>query len=112
MPTRINHRSGSAIAAPMVAPWTQSRTADPTTAVDILYLAELVPVVRARFGLDADFPDDAVLASLRSIAVHSDSRERWQAAFRSTLGRWMAQNGRDLNTSLNITLGLLPRPTS
>lgn len=82
------------------------------SALDILHLAELIPVIRQRFGLDDTYPDDAVLASLRSIAAHSGSRERWQAAFRSNLGHWLGQRGTDLNTSLNTLVGLLPRPTS
>ena len=79
---------------------------------DILHLAELVPVVRARFGLGDDFADDAILNSLRVIAATSDQRQRWLAAFNSNLGRSLASDGRDLNTALSALVALVPRPTS
>lgn len=81
-------------------------------ALDILHLAELVPVVRERFGLPEQFADDAVLVSLQGIARHSHPRERWRAAFNSNLGSWLASAGCDLNTALNTLLALIPRPTS
>ena len=80
--------------------------------LDILHLAELVPVVRARFGLGDDFTDDAILSSLRVIAATSDQRQRWLAAFNSNLGRSLATDGRDLNTALSALIALVPRPTS
>lgn len=86
----------------------QSAVATP----NILHLAELVPVVRDRFDLDPAFADDAILASLRSIAAHGQPRERWRAAFDSNLGQVLSREGRDLNSALNTLLALLPRPTS
>ena len=83
-----------------------------TSPLDILHLAELVPVVRARFGLGDDFTDDAILSSLRVIAATSDQRQRWLAAFNSNLGRSLATDGRDLNTALSALIALVPRPTS
>ena len=90
---------------------TADRTAVEATA-DILHLAELVPVVRARLALDTVFPDDAVLASLRTIVARSSARERWGAAFDSNLGHWLALEGSDLNTALNTLIALLPAPRS
>ena len=81
-------------------------------APDILHLAELVPIVRERFALPDGFADDAILASLRVIAGHSQPRDRWRAAFASNLGAALAHAGCDLNTALNTLLALLPRPTS
>ncbi len=80
--------------------------------LDILHLAELVPIVRTRFALSPAFTDDAILASLRMIAAHSDDRRRWTVAFNSNLGATLAHAGRDLNTALNTLLSLLPRPLS
>lgn len=83
-----------------------------TAALDILHLAELVPVVRERFALADTFADDAILASLRVITSQTLPRERWRAAFSSNLGVALVAEGRDLNTALNTLIALLPRPTS
>ena len=89
----------------------QSGASDPPIADrDILHLAELVPILRQRLGIDGAFTDDAVVASLHSIVVRSSVRERWRAAFDSNLGHWIADQGRDLNTALNTLLALLPKP--
>jgi hypothetical protein len=85
---------------------------DDRAPIDILHLAELVPVVRARFSLSSEFSDDAILASLRAITSWSEQRGRWRAAFNSNLGYALAIGGRDLNTALNTLLTLLPRPLS
>ena len=82
------------------------------SSLDILHLAELVPIVRARFGLGDGFADDAILSSLRVIAANSDERQRWLAAFNSNLGRSLASEGHDLNTALSALIALVPRPTS
>ena len=82
----------------------------PITDHDVLHLAELVPILRRRLGLDTTFSDDAVLASLRTIASRSSSRDRWRAAFDSNLGHWLAGQGRDVNTALNTLIALLPDP--
>ena len=76
--------------------------------IDALHLAALVPVVRDRLGLDSSFPDDAVLASLRMIAAPQSRWERWQAAFHSNLGHWLALKADDLNAALNVLVELLP----
>ena len=91
-------------------PDTVTPTRQPMSADDILHLAELVPVLRQRLELDSAFPDDAILASLRSIAAETAPRERWRAAFDSNLGAWLALKGRDLNTTLNTLIALLPKP--
>ena len=80
--------------------------------IDILHLAELVPVVRARFGLDEAFADDAILGSLRVIAGRSPQHERRQAAFGSNLGQTLALGGRDLDTVLDALVATVPGPTS
>ncbi len=80
--------------------------------LDILHLAELVPIVRERFRLGDGFADDAILSSLRVIAAHSDQRQRWLAAFNSNLGRCLASEGHDLNTALSALVALVPRPPS
>ena len=77
---------------------------------DILHLAELVPVLRQRLELGHALSDDVILTSLETIAARSSPRERWRAAFDSSLGHWMAHEGRDLNTALNTLVALLPKP--
>jgi hypothetical protein len=81
-------------------------------ATDILHLAELVPVVRSRLALAPTFPDDAILASLRTIAAESGTRDRWRVAFTSNIGVALASGGRDLNTALNTLIAMLPRALS
>ncbi len=79
---------------------------------DILHLAELVPVVRSTFGLDSDFSDDAILASLKAIAARSSERDRWQVAFGCNLGRHIGLHAVDPADGLRTLIGLLPRPLS
>lgn len=88
------------------------RKAAPALVLDILHLAELVPVVRQRFALADTFADDPFLASLRGISSQTLSRERWRAAFGFNLGIALIAKGRDLNTALNTLIALLPRRTS
>ena len=76
----------------------------------MLHLAELVPVVRQRLELDDSLTPDTVLASLAAIAARSSPRERWRAAFDSALGHSLSMTGRDLNTTLNTLIALLPKP--
>ena len=85
---------------------------EPLTAVSILHLAELVPIVRTRLAIDAAFPDDSILAALQAITKRSTPRERWQAAFSSNLGHWLALQGGDLHATLNTLVTLLPQPRS
>lgn len=84
----------------------------PLEAADILHLAELVPVVRERFAVDCALPDDSILASLRAIAGRSQPRDRWQAAFNSNLGHWLALKGGDLGALLAALVALIPSPRS
>ena len=79
---------------------------------DILHLAEAVSVVRQRLSIGAELADTHVLASLRAIATGTTPRERWLAAFNSTLGHWLALRGTDLNTALNTVIALVPPPRS
>lgn len=84
----------------------------PTAVHDILHLAELVPIVRERLDIDTAFPDAAILAGLKAVAAKSHTRARWQAAFNSNLGHWLALKGDDLHASLNTLISLLPPPRS
>lgn len=80
--------------------------------LDILHLAELVPVVRERFGIDGNFPDDAILASLKTIAAASSDRERSEMAFASNLGRYLDCSHQSEQSSLAALIALLPQPRS
>lgn len=71
---------------------------------------ELIGLLRQRLGIGDELPDVTIAASIAAIAARGDSRGRWLAAFGSPLGRWLASRGADLNTALNIVLGLAPKP--
>ena len=73
------------------------------------HLAELVPLVSQRFGLDGAMSAEEVLAALRQIAAYRDTRSRWLAAFTSPLGTAIAAGGTDLATSLGFIVSQLPR---
>ncbi len=75
---------------------------------DILHLAELVAVVRERLAIEASFPDDAILASLKTVAARSDGRARAVALFNSNLGQHLGRSGGDLQAAMEVVLGLLP----
>lgn len=77
---------------------------------DIMHLAELVPVVRQRLDIPADFSDDTILSSLKRIASRTSDRERWRAAFDSNLARYLSSCGRDLANSLQELITLIPPP--
>ena len=77
---------------------------------DVLHLAELVPVLRSKLAIGADFSDDAILSSLKIIASRSSHRERWHAAFLSNLAIWFSSQGRELSHALKTVLGALPPP--
>ena len=79
---------------------------------DYLHLHELVQAVRAKFSVPPDFTNDAILDDLCDIAAVEDVRQRWRIAFSSDLGKLIASSGRDLNTALNLLLGLIPRKAS
>lgn len=98
--------------APHLADGHTPTTSAPTPTHDILYLAELVPIVRERLSIDPMFPDDGILAGLRAISSKSHPRARWKAAFGSNLGHWLALRSDDLHASLNTLISLLPPPRS
>jgi hypothetical protein len=78
--------------------------------VNIEYVAGIVPVIRRRLGVAATFSDEAMFASLTSIAAHGTYEARWQAAEASTLGQFLMSHGKDLKSSLITILALLPKP--
>lgn len=78
----------------------------------VLHSGDLVPVVRTRLKIGDDLSDDAILASLAAIASLTGARDRWQGAFGSALGSWLASRGRGLNTALNVVMALVPSPRS
>ena len=86
------------------------KTAQVYRLADILHLAEAVPVVRERLQVPVEFSDDAILASLKSIALKSSDRDRWQAAFESNLARYLSVRGRDLGKALQELIALVPPP--
>lgn len=71
-------------------------------------LLRLIPAVRARLPDDVELTDDRLLDCLDVIARLPTRSERWRAAFNSEIGRSLAARGTDLNTALNIILGLVP----
>ncbi len=81
---------------------------------DVLHLAELVPIVRERLRVGPDFPDDAILASLKAIAQRTAPRDRWSTAFQSNLGLWLSASCREhehnLAEDLTTLLNLMPKP--
>ncbi|MEQ8825977.1 MAG: hypothetical protein RIC14_16545 [Filomicrobium sp.] len=79
---------------------------------DVMHLAELVPVVRERLEVPADFSDDAILGSLKMIAARTSDRDRWRAAFDSNLARYLSVTGQDMGEALQILIAVLPSPRS
>ncbi|MBU1213039.1 MAG: hypothetical protein KJ587_17480 [Alphaproteobacteria bacterium] len=77
---------------------------------DIMHLAELVPVVRERLNVPADFADDAILSSLKRVASKTSDRERWRSAFDCSLARYLSVRGRDLGHALQDLIALIPPP--
>ena len=80
--------------------------------LDILHLAELVPLVRAKFAVERNFSDDAILASLQSITAVTSDRERSEAAFQSNLGRYLDCSDQHRDAGLPALIAMLPRPRS
>lgn len=92
---------------------THDRTGDTAKLVsttDRARLAALVPEIRSRLCIAADVKDDVLLRGLAEIAALRSGTDRWRAAFNSEIGRWLAARGTDLNTALNIILGIVPLP--
>lgn len=93
----------------------QARLALPLVAGDLaepdepLEDGDLIEHVRRRLEIDAGVSDVTIAASLAQIATRHDVRARWLAAFASPLGKHLARRGSDLNTAINILLGLAPR---
>ncbi|MCH9806383.1 MAG: hypothetical protein K0U74_01500 [Alphaproteobacteria bacterium] len=88
-------------------------TRTPVTAIaDVLHLAEAVPIVRGRLNVPAEFTDDAILSSLKQIAVKTTDRDRWRAAFDCNLARYLSIRGRDLSDALQELVALMPSPRS
>ncbi|MEM7750326.1 MAG: hypothetical protein AAF346_18905 [Pseudomonadota bacterium] len=81
-------------------------------AYDILHLAELVPIVRKRFYIEQKFSDDAILASLKTIAAASTDRERSSVAFTSNLGRYLDSSSQRKEAGLAALIAMLPRARS
>lgn len=86
-----------------------ARDLTPST-TDMARLAALIPELRARLRIASDVTDDMLLRGLTEIAALRTGAERWRAAFNSEIGRWLAARGSDLNTALNIILGIVPLP--
>jgi hypothetical protein len=78
--------------------------------VNIEYLAGLVPVLRRRLDVAGTFSDEAIFASLTTIAAPSSYEDRWRAAEASTLGQFLLSHGKDLKACIIAILGLLPKP--
>jgi len=83
---------------------------DPGDPSKFIHLAELVPFLRQRLGLDHSLTDYELLESLKAIAMPSARQDRWRVAFGSVIGRALSERGTDLNTALNIILTALPSP--
>lgn len=92
------------------APEASCERTDPADTV--LHLAELIPVVRSRLHLNDTVDDAVILQGLSAVSAQVSRRDRWRAAFGSELGRRLADQGCDLNTSLNVVVGLVPPPRS
>ena len=108
--SRLDNQGGRASpGAPAHSPQARSRDSQ---GLDILHLAELVPVVRATFGIEQKFSDDAILASLQTIAAATTDRERSEAAFSSNLGRYLDCSGQQRDGGLTSLIAMLPRPRS
>lgn len=83
-----------------------------TASADFLHLAELVPIVRKRFAVVDQFPDDAIFASLKTIVSRTSERERAKAAFASNLGQYIGHGDGDHQGAMQALLALLPPPRS
>lgn len=81
-----------------------------TTANDTARLALLIPELRARLRIAGEVTDEVLLRGLTEIAALKTGADRWRAAFNSEIGRWLAGRGTDLNTALNIILGIVAVP--
>lgn len=85
----------------------EERRNDPVT---LRTLARLAPRLRTQLGIGTAFSDDALLASIVSIARHPSHEERWHAAEASTLAQYLASTGTDVERALVTLLSMLPKP--
>ncbi|MEO1266368.1 MAG: hypothetical protein AAFV26_11755 [Pseudomonadota bacterium] len=86
------------------------RTDDAAPPVDALDLCELAMIVRNRFQLPDGLSDDALIRSLGEIQAARGARERWVAAFDSTLGLFLSLRTSDFNGEMQALLALVPQP--
>ena len=91
-------------------PYDKSGIAEPE--LDILHLAELVPIIRERFRIEETFSDDAILASLKTISAESSDRGRAATAFSSNIGRYLDSNSQQPSANLAALIAMLPKPRS
>ncbi len=87
-----------------------SRSGAGSQHVNIEHLAGLVPVIRRRLAIAGTISDEAIFASLTTIAAPSTYEDRWRAAEASTLGQFLLSHGKDLKACLITILALLPKP--
>ncbi len=71
-------------------------------------LVQEVGRLRQCLALDAVLDDQTILASLEDIACFSDPHARWQAAFESTLGLWLALTCSDVEAALAVVVAAVP----
>lgn len=72
-------------------------------------LAGEVGRLRQSLALTDAVDDRSILSSLEDIARFSDPYARWQAAFDSTLGLWLALTCSDVDAALAVVVAAVPR---
>ncbi|AHB50149.1 hypothetical protein W911_09270 [Hyphomicrobium nitrativorans NL23] len=82
----------------------------PSAPVNVSRLAALIPDLRRRLPIGTALSDEALLASLVSIARHTSEEARWRAAEASTLGQHLAVGSRDKYRDLVTLIAVLPKP--
>ncbi len=82
----------------------------PDTPVNVSRLATLIPELRRRLPIGPSLSDEALLASLVSIARHTSEEARWRAAEASTLGQHLAVSSKDKYRDLVTLIAVLPKP--
>ncbi|HRN84540.1 MAG TPA: hypothetical protein PK857_06945 [Hyphomicrobium sp.] len=84
--------------------------ASSTAPVNVSRLAAMIPELRRRLPIGPVLSDEALLASLVSIARHTSEEARWRAAEASTLGQHLAVSSRDKYRDLVTLISVLPKP--
>lgn len=99
MTARLETIDGTSVSPEVHA---QADAAECPSALDsaVSLWSDMVATLRERLGLDSALDDAAIALSLQEINRFIDPNARWQAAFDSTLGHWLALNGRDLQLAL------------